>query len=269
MRHSAASSPLEEGLQQLRKPVQRKPTGEPAAAENHRRAAPKPRRGAPENPRHERRYLVLADDSRQPGRSSTTNWRGPARSSSGRHLIEVRYRKDWMAPIRSPGARGGEGTDQPISCSQLDKVLTPAGAGERERPVRQSHIPRKQRPFVQRSLGVHQPPAQQLRPLLQGGSGREANSWSSKAAGKGPTLIRVQPIPINLITGFLGVGKTTAVRHLLANHRTVKWAVLVNEFGEVGVDGHHSRSRAWWSGGGRRLPVLCRRTGVHHRAGIA
>jgi len=45
-------------------------------------------------------------------------------------------------------------------------------------------------------------------------------------------------IPVNLITGFLGVGKTTAVRHLLAMHPPdEKWAVLVNEFGEVGVDG--------------------------------
>lgn len=44
-------------------------------------------------------------------------------------------------------------------------------------------------------------------------------------------------IPVNLVTGFLGAGKTTAVRHLLA-HRPPgeRWAVLVNEFGEVGVD---------------------------------
>lgn len=48
----------------------------------------------------------------------------------------------------------------------------------------------------------------------------------------------VRGIPVNLITGFLGVGKTTAVRHLLARHpEGERWAVLVNEFGEVGVDG--------------------------------
>jgi len=46
------------------------------------------------------------------------------------------------------------------------------------------------------------------------------------------------PIPVNLITGFLGVGKTTAVRHLLTERPTdQRWAVLVNEFGEIGVDG--------------------------------
>lgn len=45
-------------------------------------------------------------------------------------------------------------------------------------------------------------------------------------------------VPVNLITGFLGVGKTTAIRKLLADKPTDQyWAVLVNEFGEVGIDG--------------------------------
>lgn len=44
--------------------------------------------------------------------------------------------------------------------------------------------------------------------------------------------------PTNIITGFLGVGKTTAILHLL-KYKPVheRWAVLVNEFGEVGIDG--------------------------------
>ena len=42
----------------------------------------------------------------------------------------------------------------------------------------------------------------------------------------------------NLITGFLGSGKTTSILHLLANKDPAeKWAVLVNEFGEGGIDG--------------------------------
>lgn len=42
----------------------------------------------------------------------------------------------------------------------------------------------------------------------------------------------------NLITGFLGSGKTTSILHLLAHKDPEeKWAVLVNEFGEVGIDG--------------------------------
>ncbi len=43
---------------------------------------------------------------------------------------------------------------------------------------------------------------------------------------------------VNLITGFLGSGKTTTLLHLLAHKpEHEKWAVLVNEFGEIGIDG--------------------------------
>jgi G3E family GTPase len=45
-------------------------------------------------------------------------------------------------------------------------------------------------------------------------------------------------IPTNLITGFLGVGKTTAVIDLLAHKAAgARWAVLVNEYGDVSIDG--------------------------------
>ena len=44
-------------------------------------------------------------------------------------------------------------------------------------------------------------------------------------------------IPVTVITGFLGSGKTTTIRHLLQNNQGRRIAVLVNEFGEVGIDG--------------------------------
>jgi G3E family GTPase len=48
----------------------------------------------------------------------------------------------------------------------------------------------------------------------------------------------LRAIPTNIITGFLGVGKTSAILHLLESKPAdERWAVLVNEFGEIGVDG--------------------------------
>ncbi|MFN3273871.1 MAG: cobalamin biosynthesis protein CobW [Paracoccus sp. (in: a-proteobacteria)] len=43
--------------------------------------------------------------------------------------------------------------------------------------------------------------------------------------------------PVTVITGFLGSGKTTLIRHLMANPQGLRLAVLVNEFGTMGVDG--------------------------------
>jgi len=49
---------------------------------------------------------------------------------------------------------------------------------------------------------------------------------------------RLIDVPTNIITGFPGVGKTTAILQLLENKpANERWAVLVNEFGEIGVDG--------------------------------
>jgi G3E family GTPase len=44
--------------------------------------------------------------------------------------------------------------------------------------------------------------------------------------------------PVNLLTGFLGSGKTTLLRRLLADPQLSDCAVLINEFGEVGLDHH-------------------------------
>lgn len=51
-------------------------------------------------------------------------------------------------------------------------------------------------------------------------------------------------LPVTVITGFLGSGKTTLVRHLMQNPGGKRLAVVVNEFGDVGVDGEILKSCA-------------------------
>jgi cobalamin biosynthesis protein CobW len=43
--------------------------------------------------------------------------------------------------------------------------------------------------------------------------------------------------PVTIVTGFLGAGKTTMIRHLIANAGGRRLALIINEFGDVGVDG--------------------------------
>lgn len=45
-----------------------------------------------------------------------------------------------------------------------------------------------------------------------------------------------QVVPITLLTGYLGSGKTTLVNHILSNKRGMKIAVIVNDIGEVNID---------------------------------
>ena len=51
-------------------------------------------------------------------------------------------------------------------------------------------------------------------------------------------------LPVTVITGFLGSGKTTLIRHLMQNPGGKRLAIVVNEFGDVGVDGDILKSCA-------------------------
>ncbi|SHH61185.1 cobalamin biosynthesis protein CobW [Cognatishimia maritima] len=57
-------------------------------------------------------------------------------------------------------------------------------------------------------------------------------------------MSNLEKLPVTVITGFLGAGKTTLVRHLMQNPQGKRLAVVVNEFGDVGVDGEILKSCA-------------------------
>ncbi|MFO7579866.1 MAG: GTP-binding protein [Nitrosomonas halophila] len=50
------------------------------------------------------------------------------------------------------------------------------------------------------------------------------------------TPYTTSPIPVSVITGFLGSGKTTLLNHILTHDHGKRIAVIVNEFGEIGID---------------------------------
>ena len=45
-----------------------------------------------------------------------------------------------------------------------------------------------------------------------------------------------KPIPVSILTGFLGAGKTTLLNQLINDHPDKKFAIIENEFGEIGID---------------------------------
>lgn len=72
--------------------------------------------------------------------------------------------------------------------------------------------------------------------------------------------LKISGVATNIITGFLGVGKSSAILHLLKHKaNNERWAVLVNEFGEIGIDGsllegQHSRNEGVYI---REVPGGC------------
>lgn len=66
--------------------------------------------------------------------------------------------------------------------------------------------------------------------------------------------METKEIPILLLTGYLGSGKTTLLNYLLSNREGIKFAVIVNDIGEINIDAEliqkggivGQKKRVWW-----------------------
>ena len=75
-----------------------------------------------------------------------------------------------------------------------------------------------------------------LTPTAQDFRSHRVNSLTVLAAKEGTDEHAEKQIPVTVLTGFLGAGKTTLLNHILNGDHGKKFAIIENEFGDVGVD---------------------------------
>jgi G3E family GTPase len=62
------------------------------------------------------------------------------------------------------------------------------------------------------------------------------DAMTQAATEAAPTVASASKIPVTVLTGYLGAGKTTLLNRILTENHGKRFAVIVNEFGEIGID---------------------------------
>src|SRR5262249_25763103 len=154
-------------------------------------------------------------------RSSTPSTATSAGSTSWRWIFDRAPRLRW---IRNAGRKLGL---LPLPVLTGRGVRRGADSSRQERP-----LPPTLSPLKTRGEGAHRDRSVMVHNLM-------LDLFPSRNAGRfGRRLKRARGarIPVTVVTGFLGAGKTTLVRRFLATPEGAGTAVVINEFGSVGID---------------------------------
>jgi hypothetical protein len=67
-------------------------------------------------------------------------------------------------------------------------------------------------------------------------NGADVQSYNCTSVQEGKPALQAKPLPVTVVSGFMGTGKTTLLNHLLANTEGMRLAVIVNDMGSINID---------------------------------